>query len=163
MPSAYGPLFRQRLDSITRAWVDEIYAERRTDLPNLLSFRALIAFVPEVCDELARLLDEEATDGEIVAAARAARAHAQTRFQQGVLIDEVARELTLLRVVLNEFLWQEGPAGADGGLRELSSALRRANRFLDELITQAVLVYAASLRPCVPTRDAVWPPPRRRR
>jgi len=163
MPSVYGPLFRQRLDSITRAWVDEIYAERRADLPNLLSFRELVAFVPEICDELARLLDTEAAEGEIVAAARAARAHAQTRFQQGVLIDEVARELTLLREVLNEFLWQQGPAEAEVGLRELSAALRRTNRFLDELITQAVLIYAASLRPCVPTRDAVWPPPRRRR
>jgi len=163
MPSAYGPLLRQRLDSITRAWVDEVYAERRTDLPNLLSFRELVAFVPEICDELARLLDEEATGGEIVAAARAARAHAQTRFQQGVLLDEVARELSLLREVLNEFLWREGPAEAEGDLRELWAALGRANRFLDELLSQAILIYAASLRPRVPTRDAVWPPPRRRR
>ncbi|MDQ3804765.1 MAG: RsbRD N-terminal domain-containing protein [Acidobacteriota bacterium] len=163
MPSVYGPLFRQRLDSITRAWVDEIYAERRTDLPNLLSFRELVAFVPEICDEAARLLDEEATDGEIVAAARASRAHAQTRFHQGVRVDEVARELTLLREVVNEFLWREGLPEAEGGLGELAAALRRANRFLDELIAQAVLIYAASLRPCVPTRDAIWPPPRRRR
>lgn len=162
MPSVYGPLFSQRLDSITHAWVDEIYAERRTDLPNLLSFHELVAFVPEICDEAARLIDEEATDGEIVAAARAARAHAQTRFHQGVLLDEVARELTLLREILNEFLWREGLPEAGGGLGELAAALRRANRFLDELITQAVLIYAASLRPCVPTRDAVWPPPRRR-
>ncbi len=163
MPSAYGPLLRQRLDSITRAWVDEIYAERRTDLPNLLSFSELVAFVPEICDELARLIDEEATDGEIVAAARSMRAHAQTRFHQGVLLDEVARELTLLREVLNEFLWQEWPPGGEGGLRELAAALRRTNRFLDELFSQAVLIYAASLRPRIPTRDAVWPPPRRRR
>jgi len=163
MPSAYGPLFRQRLDSITRAWVDGIYAERRTDLPTQLSFRELVAFVPEICDEAARLLDEVATDGEIVAAARAVRSHAQTRFHQGVLVDEVARELTLLREVLNEFLWREGLPEAGGGLGELAAALRRVNRFLDELITQAILIYAASLRPCVPTRDAVWPPPRRRR
>jgi hypothetical protein len=80
-----------------------------------------------------------------------------------VLLDEVARELTLLREVINEFLWQEGPAEAVGGLRELAAALRCANRFLDELISQAVLIYAASLRPRVPTRDAVWPPPRRHR
>lgn len=163
MPSIYGPLFRQRLDAITRAWVDEVYRERRTDLPNLLSFTELVGFVPDICDELARLLDAEAADGELVAAARAFRAHAQTRFHQGVLIDEVARELSLLREVINDFLWQEGSAGAESSLRELSAALRRANRFLDELLSQAVLIYAASLRPCVPTRDAVWPPPRRRR
>ncbi len=33
--------------------------------------------------------------------------------------------------------------------------------FFDELIAQAILVYAASLRPVVPTRASVWPPPRR--
>jgi hypothetical protein len=163
MPSVYGPLFGQRLDSITRAWVDEVYADRRTDLPNLLSFRELVAFLPEVCDELARLLDEEASEDETVEAARRLRAHAQMRFQGGVLLDEVARELMLLRDVLNEFLWREVLGEAEGGLGELAAAQRRANRFLDELITQAILIYAASLRPCVPTRDAVWPPPRRRR
>jgi hypothetical protein len=82
MSSVYGPLFRLRLDAITHAWVDEIYRERRTDLSNLLSFTELVGFVPDICDELARLLDAEAADGEVVAAARAFRAHAQTRFRR---------------------------------------------------------------------------------
>ena len=34
---------------------------------------------------------------------------------------------------------------------------------LDELLAEAILVYASSLRPVVPTRGSVWPPPRRRR
>jgi hypothetical protein len=30
-------------------------------------------------------------------------------------------------------------------------------------LAEAILVYASSLRPVVPTRGSVWPPPRRRR
>jgi hypothetical protein len=44
----------------------------------------------------------------------------------------------------------------------MRDALRLTTEFFDELIAQAILVYAASLRPIVPTRTSVWPPPPRR-
>ncbi len=148
---------------MTRAWVDEVYRERRADLATLLTFRELVAHVPEVLDELAYLLDERAGAGEISEAARRLRGWAQTRFQQGALIDEVARELMLLRDTLCEFLWQRAPAVLGDDVDALGDAFRRANRFFDELIAEAILVYAVSLRPVIPTRGSVWPPPRRRR
>ncbi|HEX8500585.1 MAG TPA: RsbRD N-terminal domain-containing protein [Pyrinomonadaceae bacterium] len=163
MPRRFSSLFRQRLDHLTRAWVDDIYADRRTDLATLLTFRELIEHVPDLLEELAYLLDERADEGEICEGARRLRGFAQTRFQQGVLIDEVARELMLLRDTLCEFLWQEVPAGADSDAAGLHDALRRTWLFFDELIAQAILVYAVSLRPVIPTRGSTWPPPPRRR
>lgn len=163
MPRRFSSLFRQHLDPFTRAWVDEVYRERRTDLAALLTFRELVGHVPELLDELAYLLDERADEGEIAEAARRLRAFPQTRFQQGVLIDEVARELFLLRDTLCEFLWQRAPGVLAEDGRELHDALRRANLFFDELTAETILVYAVSLRPVVPTRGSVWPPPRRRR
>jgi hypothetical protein len=163
MPRRFSSLFRQHLDPLTRAWVDEIYRERRTDLATLLTFRELVAHLPETLDELAYLLDERADVGEISEAARRLRGHAQTRFQQGALVDEVARELMLLRDTLCEFLWQRAPAVLGDDVGGLHDALRRANRFFDELIAEAILVYAVSLRPVIPTRGSVWPPSRRRR
>jgi hypothetical protein len=162
MPRRFSSLFRQHLDPLTRAWVDEIYRDRRTDLATLLTFRELVGHVPEVLDELAYLLDGRAGEQEIAEAARRLRGLAQTRVQQGALIDEVARELMLLRVTLCEFLWQRAPDVLDEDVGGLHDALRRANRFFDELIAEAILVYAASLRPVIPTRGSVWPPPRRR-
>src|SRR5215211_108254 len=118
MPRRFSSLFRQRLDHLTRAWVDDVYADRRTDLATLLTFRELVEHVPELLDELGYLLDERADDEEICEGARRLRGYTQTRFQQGVLVDEVARELMLLRDTLCEFLWQEVPGGAesDAGL-----------------------------------------------
>ena len=163
MPLRFSTLFRQHLDPFTRAWVDEVYADRRTDLATLLTFRELIEHVPEILEELARLLDKRASDEEVGDAARRLRGVAQARFQQGVLVDEVARELMLLRDALCEFLWREAPTFVDGDMRRLHDALRHAVLFFDELIAQTILVYAASLRPVVPTRGSLWPPPGRRR
>ena len=163
MPESFAPLFRLHLDTLTRAWVDEIYADRRTELPAMLSYRELVGHLPELFEELTHVLDTRAPYAEIVEAIRRLRFHAQVRFQQGCLIDEVARELMILRDVLNDFLWREGVGGADGDLWELREAFRRTNAFMDELIAQAVLIYAATLRPNIKTRTSTWPPPRRRK
>ncbi|HEX7317865.1 MAG TPA: RsbRD N-terminal domain-containing protein [Pyrinomonadaceae bacterium] len=163
MPRRFSSLFRQHLDHFTSAWADGVYAEQRTDLATLLTFRELVEHVPEVLEELGRLLDERATPEEVGEGARSLRGYARVRFQQGVLIDEVARELMLLRRTLNEFLWQEAREFADEDARVLRDALRRVELFFDELVAEAILVYASSLRPVVPTRGSVWPPPRRRR
>lgn len=162
MADRFTALLRMHEAALIRAWVDEIYAERRTDLPALLSYRQLIDSVPEVLDEWARLLDEAADKGEIIETARRLRRHAQVRFQQGCLLDEVARELMILRGVLNNFLWRECPIATGGELRELRTALRRTNVLLDEMLIEALVTYAASLRPPVRTRTMPWPPPRRR-
>ena len=162
MPGRFTALLRAHEDALTRAWVDGVYAERRTDLPALLSYRQLIEPLPEVLDELARLLDGALDECEIIESARHLRRHTQVRFQQGCLLDEVARELMILRGVLHDFLWREGPVATDGDLWALREALGRTNALLDEMLAQALVTYAASLRPPVHTRMTVWPPARRR-
>ncbi|MDT4895422.1 MAG: hypothetical protein QOH25_499 [Acidobacteriota bacterium] len=163
MPQQFTTLIRKQEEAIIRAWVDEMYAERRTELPAILSYEQLIDHFPDALSELAQILDQLATDAEIIESARRLRAHPQVRFHQGALIDEVARELMIFRKVFGDFLWREGISATEGDLWELRDALRRADRFVDELIAQAIVVYAASLRPPVETRTSVWPPPRRRR
>ncbi len=163
MPRRFASLFRQHEEPFTRAWADEVYADRRTDLATLLTFRELVEHVPEILGELGGLLDERADPEEVRECARRLRGYARVRFQQGVLIDEVARELMLLRGALTEFLWQEARDAVEWDERALHDALRRAGLFFDELLAQAILVYASSLRPVVPTRGSVWPPPRRGR
>jgi hypothetical protein len=163
MPRRFSSLFRQQLDPFTRAWADRVYDDRRTDLATLLTFRELVEQVPDLLEELGRLIDERADDEEVCEGARRLRGYARVRFHQGVLLDEVARELMLLRGTLCDFLWQEALGPADEDARALRDALRRAEVFFDELVVETVLVYASSLRPVVPTRGSVWPPPGRRR
>ena len=163
MPKQFTPLILQHEEAIIRAWVDEMYAERRTELPAMLSYGQLVDHLPDLLAELGKTLDLAATESEIVEASRRLRAHPQVRFHQGALIDEVARELMIFRKVFNDFLWREGVNATQGDLWELRDAHKRVDRFMDELIAQTVVIFAASLRPPVETRTSVWPPPRRRR
>jgi hypothetical protein len=163
MSKQFTTLVHQHEDSIIHAWVDEMYAERRTELPAMLSYEQLVDHLSDLMAELATALDLAATESEISEAARRLRSHPQIRFHQGALIDEVARELMIFRKVFSDFLWREGINATQGDLWELRDAHQRADRFVDELIAQAIVVYAASLRPPVETRTSVWPPPRRRR
>lgn len=163
MSRQFSSLIREHQDSIIHAWVDEMYAERRTEVPAMLSYGQLVDYLPDLLEELGGALDRALTNGEITDVTRRLRSHAQVRFHQGALIDEVARELMLFRKVFNDFLWREGISATDGDVRELHDAVLRADLFVDELIAQTLVIYAASLRPPVETRTSVWPPPRRRR
>lgn len=163
MAERYAALLRQNEPALARSFVDIVYTDRRTDLPALLSYHQLIDYLPDIFDQLGQVLDSAALDSEIAEAVRPLRMHSQARFQQGCLIDEVARELMILREVLQDFLWREVTYATEGDFRELRDSLRRAHLFVDELIAQAVLIYATSLRPQVRTRTSHWPPPRRRR
>src|SRR5918997_4589387 len=149
MSERYAALLREHEPALVRTFVDVVYTDRRTDLPALLSYHQLIDYLPDIFDELAGVLDSAALDSEIAEAVRPLRMHSQARFQQGCLIDEVARELMILRDVLNDFLWREcsGDATAEGEIRELRDALRRTHLFVDEMIAQAVLVYPQSFGP----------------
>jgi RsbT co-antagonist protein rsbRD N-terminal domain len=163
MPERFTPLFRQQTDALVRAWADSVYADRRTHLPVLVTYRQLVEHLPDFFEELGRVLDTSASYGEILEAVGRLRFHAQARFQQGALVDEVARELIILRRTVWDFLWREGRSATEGDIWELRDALRRTDSFVDELVAQTVLTYAASLRPNVPTRTSTWPPPRRRK
>lgn len=163
MPEQFITLIRQYEEAIIRALVDELYRERRTELPVRLSYGQLVNHLPELLEELGHVLDDKSPDLEIVEVTRRLRTHAQVRFHQGILIDEMARELMILRRVLEDFLWREGASVIKGDLRGLRDALRRANRLVDEMVAQSLVIYAASLRPPVETRASSWPPPRRRK
>ena len=163
MPEQFITLIRQYEEAIIRAWMDELYRDRRTELPARLSYGQLVNHLPELLEELGHILDAAPGDLETAEATRRLRAHAQVRFHQGILIDEMARELMTLRRVLEDFLWREGFSVVEGNLREMRDATRRANRFMEEMLAQSLVIYAASLRPPVETRTSVWPPPRRRK
>ena len=79
----FSTLFRDQADSLILAWTDAVYADRRTDLPVILSYRELVEHVPELLEELAAVLDGASDYEEIVEATRRLRFHAQARFQQG--------------------------------------------------------------------------------
>ena len=161
MSDSFASFLRLHHDSVVRSWVDAMYRDGRTELTERLSMEQLVNHLPEALDELATLVDHSASDAEIAEAAKRLRVHPQVRFQQGALMDEVAREFITLRSVIHDLFWK--PEFLDTESRsEARATLYTINRFLDELVVQTIIVYAASLRPTVETRISNWPPPRRK-
>jgi hypothetical protein len=163
MVKRFAILIERHQDEIVRALVERIYSDKRTHLAENLSFEQLVDPIPELLDEIARVLDGAGSDEEIFEAARQLRSLPQIRFRQGVLIDEVAWELIGFRKEFNGFLVRESRNASDGCAWDLLEALWRSDAFIDEMLCQAVVVHASSLRPPVETRTLIWPPPRRRR
>lgn len=161
MPERFSSFLKKYENAIVGSWVDAIYTDRRTELPLLLSSQQLLDHIPELLDALGEVLDGAASERHIAEVVQRLRFHAQVRFQQGCLIDEVARELMLLRTVLNDFLWREGISATEGDIWELRDALGRTNIFFDEMLAQAIVVYATNFRPPLQTRAVQWPPRRR--
>jgi hypothetical protein len=106
MPEQFITLIRRCEEAIISAWMDELYRDRRTELPAHLSYAQLVNHLPELLEELGHILDSASSEVETAEATRRLRSHAQVRFHQGVLIDEMARELMTLRRVLEDFLWR---------------------------------------------------------
>lgn len=159
----FATLMREHRDVVIHIWADSIYDDEETRLAERLSYRQLVDHVPSLLEELGRALDLPTPAAlDVAEAARRARFFVHVRFQQGCLIDEVARELSLLRAATNELLWRESFATTECERRELREALRLTDEFFDELIRQLIVVYAASWRPSVPTQASIWHPSQRR-
>jgi RsbT co-antagonist protein rsbRD N-terminal domain len=160
---SFASVLREGEGRIVRRWVEQLYQDQRTELSNFLTYEQLIEHIPEIIEFAALAIEEDCDPSEIVDGVRRLRSHAQVRFYQGALIDEVARELMLLRQVIVDFLWQEAVIDQKPDLTNLNKSQLACNRVLDELVAQTLLIYASSTRPPVQTRESVWPPPRRRR
>ena len=57
MPQNFVTLVREHEETIVRAWVDGMYAERRTEIPATLSYEQLLDHLPDTLQELAWALD----------------------------------------------------------------------------------------------------------
>src|SRR3954471_23446850 len=104
---SFASVVRQGEARIVRRWVEQLYQDQRTELSSFLTYEQLIEHIPEIIEFVALSLEEEYDSSEIADGVRGLRSFAQVRFYQGALIDEVARELMLLRQVITDLICQE--------------------------------------------------------
>jgi signal transduction histidine kinase len=86
--------------AITQQWLDAVRADPQADASNLLTHQQLLDRLPHLFGELCRfLLGRDA--GEVSGSAKDdAREHGALRWEQGYRIEELLRELHLLRRIL---------------------------------------------------------------
>ncbi len=140
--SEFGQFLLTNQDEITRRWVTLV--DRSPEVPSSedLSYRQLLDHLPSLCIELASILKQPDAQNIRDLAARDGGEHGRKRWQQGYQLEELIREICLIR---RNFLdvWPDAFAAKnerfDGETREVAWQL--ADRFFDDLIIDSTVQF----------------------
>jgi hypothetical protein len=135
----FGDFLLANQEEITRRWVTAV--DRSPDIATSedLTYRQLLDHLPQMCRELAETLkkSEHETDSE-----PAARAHGRKRWQQGYRLQELIREVCLLR---RNFIhtWPDAFATANPlfDANAQQGARRLVGRFFDDVIIDSTVQF----------------------
>lgn len=117
------------LDEIVLGWVARVKADPYLRADDPLSLTQLVDHVPQMLEELCRLLSQGGEPD--FSQVRAASTHGYTRSLEGYSLTELLRELELLRECLFDFVSEtETKHGVDRA--ETLRALRLVNRYFGE-------------------------------
>jgi signal transduction histidine kinase len=125
---------------ICRQWVTAVDRSPQVPASESLTFRQVLDHFPTLCRQLAEALRHSVSAPPAAGAEAAAAAHARTRWQQGYELDELIREISIIR---REFSgrWFDLFASTSQGRLEDSEARRAraiVHQFFDELILTSV-------------------------
>src|SRR6201995_5953460 len=124
---------------ITRRWVTAVDRSPDIAASEDLTYRQLLDHLPQMCHELADTLKKPEHEAE---SETAARAHGRKRWQQGYKLQELIREVCLLR---RNFIdtWPDAFAATqplfDGAAQR--SARRVVGRFFDDVIIDSTVQF----------------------
>ncbi|GAB7522049.1 sensor histidine kinase [Paraburkholderia sp. 2C] len=138
-------LREQRID-LTERWMKAVFNDADLSESDRLTYEQLADHVPAILEELCSALEDQDLDQVEPSIERNAKLHGRLRWKQGYRIDELVRELDLLRQVL---------LGAIFGYAEQYPAFTRrheehARHFIDEAISFVTLT---SIREVMTERD----------
>src|SRR3954468_22309494 len=93
----FGDFILANRDEITRQWVTVVDRSPEVAASEDLTYRQLLDHLPELCRELATTLKKPGEQSVRDRTARDASAHGRKRWQQGYRLEELIRELCLIR------------------------------------------------------------------
>ena len=137
-----GAFVRNRRDDITRLWVAAVDRSSEIASSNDLTYRQLLDHLPHICDELADLLQKPPTDPAPPPIGPDAAAHGRKRWEQGYRLEEVIREVCLIR---RNFFDRWVPEFAQNNPEFVGEAERAATQvihhFFDEVIIDSTVQF----------------------
>jgi signal transduction histidine kinase len=137
---------RQQRVNLTERWMKAVFNDADLSESDRLTYEQLSDHVPSILEEICSALDDQDLDQVEPSIERSARQHGRLRWKQGYRIDELVRELDLLRQVLMGaiVMFAEGQPSFTRRHEE------RVRHFIDEAISFVTLT---SIREVVTERD----------
>jgi signal transduction histidine kinase len=137
-----GAFFRARRDDITRLWIAAVDRSAEITSSNDLTYRQLLDHLPAICDELADILQKAPGDAAPNPVAPDAATHGRKRWEQGYRLEEVIREVCLLRRNIFDRWVPEFAQKNPGFIGETERAAARIiNHFFDEVIVDSTVQF----------------------
>ncbi|HVE07601.1 MAG TPA: sensor histidine kinase [Paraburkholderia sp.] len=143
---AFADHLRQQRVELIERWMKAVFNDADLSEADRLTYEQLADHVPAMLEEICGALDDQDLDQIEPAIERDARQHGKLRWRQGYRIDEVVRELDLLRQVLMGAISRFGEQHAPFTRRHEE----RARQFIDEAISFVTMM---SIREAITERE----------
>ena len=139
-PETIADAIENQLDELVEKWAVAVRDDPRIESDEKLSKPELIDHIPAIVQELCQLIrDGKSPD---VRNSHEARASVYMRVHQGYKGRDLIRELSLLRIILLDYLMAFAEASPDVDADSRNEAATTLNLYLDEEMRYAISVYS---------------------
>lgn len=137
-------LVEGNIEQITETWMQAVRNDARIDSDMALSRLELRDHVPAIIEEICELLRADETPDPTNTLE--GRVKVYLRFQQGYRGRELAREVSLLRTVMLDFLADRCAAPSmNVNLKAYYPTTRIINLYMDEILINAISAYSETV------------------
>ncbi|TAJ98324.1 MAG: hypothetical protein EPO39_18565 [Candidatus Manganitrophaceae bacterium] len=137
-------LVEGNIEQITGMWMRAVRDDTRIDSDAVLSSLELRDHVPAILEEICALLRADETPDPTNTLE--GRVKVYLRFQQGYRGRELAREVSLLRTVILDFLADRcGAPSMNVNLKAYYPTTRIINLYMDEILINAISAYSETI------------------
>ena len=140
--AGFGDFVLAHRDQILQSWIAAVDQHPNISTSDNLTYTQLLDHLPELCTELAALLKQPDAKEIKREAKQDARAHGWKRWRQGYKLEELIREICLIRRNFND-TWLKAFATVDKrfDLDAQNAARRIVESFFDNVIIEATVQF----------------------
>jgi signal transduction histidine kinase len=140
--AGFGDFVLSHREEVLRSWIAAVDRDPRISTSDNLTYTQLLDHLPELCTELAALLKQPDAVAIKKEAKHDAKAHGWKRWRQGYKLDELIREICLVRRdLIDNWLSAFAAANSDFGIDAQNGARRVAEGFFDNVIIGATVQF----------------------
>jgi hypothetical protein len=140
--AGFGEFVLKHREEVLRSWIAAVERHPKISASDNLTYTQLLDHLPELCTELAALLKQPDADQVKKNAKRDAKAHGWKRWRQGYKLEELIRELCLIRRdFIETWLPAFATANAHFDIESQNGAQQLVDRFFDNVIIEATVQF----------------------
>jgi RsbT co-antagonist protein rsbRD N-terminal domain len=145
--AGFGDFVLNHREEILQSWIAAVDRNPKISTSDKLTYTQLLDHLPELCTELAALLEQPHAEDIKEEAKLDAKAHGWKRWRQGYKLDELIREICLVRRdFIDTWLGKFAAINPDFDIDAQSGARRVVEGFFDNVIIEATVQFVREHR-----------------